>query len=65
MSPVSTSESSSILSAGTRKTAAPARSAPITLSSIPPIGPTRPRVSIVPVPAMVSPAVMSPGVSRS
>ena len=50
---------------GDRKTVTPARSAAMSFSSIPPIGPTFPDVSIVPVPATFRPRNKSSGVSYS
>ena len=53
------------LSAGVRKYWAPLSRAPTVFISMPPIGPTLPSSSIVPVPATNLPPVRSPGVSLS
>ncbi len=52
-------------SAGIRNKVAPAARAPASFCRMPPIGPTVPSGSIVPVPAMCSPAARSSSVSLS
>jgi hypothetical protein len=53
------------LAAGEKNTVAPLCRAPIIFWVIPPIAPTLPVASIVPVPAMYRPPVSDPGVSLS
>ena len=65
MSPGSTPPMPSQLSAGTKKSSAPASRAAAIFCWMPPIGPTLPDGVMVPVPAMSAPSVIEPGVRVS
>ena len=65
MLPGSTPPTPSQLSAGTKKSSAPASRAAAIFCWMPPIGPTSPLGVMVPVPAMSAPSVIDPGVRVS
>src|SRR5262249_12153006 len=65
MPPTSESSAAAQFGAGTRKTVAPSERAPAIFCWMPPIAPTVPVASIVPVPATCRPPSSSPGVSLS